>query len=99
MELGNIDMRHGDAWKHGNMETWKHGNMETWRHENMEIWKHGDMETWRHGVMDIETRIKYWGFSNILGKNQTENRSPGGFFLFVYHLLLVQTEVCRFYVC
>jgi hypothetical protein len=84
------------------------GDMETW----MRTWKQGqgqgkmdeDIETWTrtwkhergHGNMneDIETDIK----TQTRTKKSNGKRKPRRF-LFVYHLLIMQTEVCRSSVC
>jgi hypothetical protein len=56
----------------------------------MEMWRHGDIETWtwRHGDTDMET-------SNGKGKNGSLVDFPE----YIYHLLIVQTEVCHLFVC
>jgi hypothetical protein len=89
--------KHGDKdIRYGNMEKWKHGEMETWRQRH-EIQKHGDMDmgkwTRRHGQEDLDMETWTWR------QNQTENERSGNVPLSVYRLLIVQTEVCRLFVC
>ncbi len=58
---------------------------------DMETWnkEHGKLGTWRHDDRETWTR-----------RHQTENGSPGDFFLkSVYRLLIVQIEVCRLSAC
>ncbi len=78
--------------RHGDKDPWRYGDIETWRHG------HGDMETWRHGDIDGDIETCRYGDMEFL-KNKIENGSPDDYPLFVYCLLIVQTEVYRLSIC
>jgi hypothetical protein len=102
--MADMDMktwRHGDMvmemtqWKNGDIDM-RNGNMEKWRHGDM-TWKHRDMETrtWKHGHGDMGMEIRTWRQGILKISNGKRKLRQFSF----YHLLIMQTEVCRFSVC
>ncbi len=53
-------------------------------------------------IKKFENGLKYWEILKVYKKKikqETENGSPGDFPLSVYHVLIVQMEVCRLSIC